>query len=94
MAVHVSEDDSAFADLGRRSLTSSIQGQLDELLSARDQMEKLLRVIVGLASDLNLDATLHRIVTAAHRTDRGRIRRTGRTGSRRHLGLVPALRHG
>lgn len=65
MAVHMSEDDSAFADLGRRSLTSSIQGQLDELLSARDQMEKLLRVIVGLASDLNLDATLHRIVTAA-----------------------------
>ena len=46
-------------------MPSSIQGQLDELLSARDQMEELLRVIVGLASDLNLDATLHRIVTAA-----------------------------
>ena len=30
-----------------------------------DRMERLLRVIVGLASDLDLDATLHRIVTAA-----------------------------
>ncbi len=39
--------------------------QLDELLGARDQMEQLLRVIVGLASDLDLDATLRRIVTAA-----------------------------
>ncbi|MCV7229593.1 GAF domain-containing sensor histidine kinase [Mycolicibacterium komossense] len=39
--------------------------QLDELLHARDQMGRLLRVIVGLASDLDLDATLRRIVTAA-----------------------------
>ncbi|MFY9918212.1 MAG: GAF domain-containing protein [Mycobacterium sp.] len=39
--------------------------QLDELLGARDQMEQLLRAIVGLASDLDLDATLRRIVTAA-----------------------------
>lgn len=63
MDIH--NDDSAFADLGRRSLVGSIQAQLDELLGARDQMERLLRVIVGLASDLDLDATLHRIVTAA-----------------------------
>ncbi|WP_235672814.1 GAF domain-containing sensor histidine kinase [Mycolicibacterium hodleri] len=39
--------------------------QLDEMLASRDQMALLLRVIVGLASDLDLDATLHRIVTAA-----------------------------
>ena len=39
--------------------------QLDELLGAGDGMERLLRVIVGLASDLDFDATLHRIVTAA-----------------------------
>ncbi|MBI3214067.1 MAG: GAF domain-containing sensor histidine kinase [Mycobacterium sp.] len=39
--------------------------QLDELLGAHDQMEHLLRVVVGLAADLDLDATLQRIVTAA-----------------------------
>ncbi|MDT5068836.1 MAG: hypothetical protein QOK02_4991 [Mycobacterium sp.] len=42
-----------------------MHAQLDELLGARDQMEHLLRAIVGLASDLDLGATLHRIVTAA-----------------------------
>jgi signal transduction histidine kinase len=63
--VDVSDGDSAFAALGRPSLVTSIHTQLEELLTARDQMERLLRVIVGLASDLDLDATLYRIVTAA-----------------------------
>lgn len=54
------ERDAAFA-----ALVSSMPEQLDELLHARDQMGRLLRVIVGLASDLDLDATLRRIVTAA-----------------------------
>src|SRR5664279_1494240 len=61
----MSDGDSAFAALGRRSLVGSIQTQLDELLGARDQMQRFLQVLVGLASDLDLDATLHRIVTAA-----------------------------
>ncbi|WP_297697758.1 GAF domain-containing protein [Mycobacterium sp.] len=39
--------------------------QLDELLTARDQMERLLHVIVEIGSDLDLDATLRRIVRAA-----------------------------
>lgn len=39
--------------------------QLDELLAARDQMEQLLRVIVEIGSDLDLDATLRRIIRAA-----------------------------
>jgi signal transduction histidine kinase len=39
--------------------------QLDELLAARDQMEQLLRVIVEIGSDLDLDATLRRIILAA-----------------------------
>lgn len=60
-----SERDSAFSALARRSLAGNVHAQLDELLAARDQMERLLRVIVGLAADLDLDATLHRIVTAA-----------------------------
>ncbi|MGH3645198.1 MAG: GAF domain-containing protein, partial [Mycobacterium sp.] len=42
-----------------------MRAQLDELLGARDQMEHLLRAIVGLAADLDLDATLRRIVSAA-----------------------------
>lgn len=61
----IDDDDFAFATLGRRSLVDSMHEQIDELLGARDQMERLLRVVVGLASDLDLDATLHRIVTSA-----------------------------
>jgi signal transduction histidine kinase len=61
----MNDGDSAFAALGRPGLVGSIQTQLEELLGSRDQMERLLRVVVGLASDLDLDATLHRIVTAA-----------------------------
>jgi signal transduction histidine kinase len=59
------EDDSSFAALGRPSLVGSMHRQLDELLGAHDQMEHLLRIVVGLAADLDLDATLQRIVTAA-----------------------------
>jgi GAF domain-containing protein/anti-sigma regulatory factor (Ser/Thr protein kinase) len=39
--------------------------QLDELVEAREQMERLVQVIVGIGSDLDLDVTLHRIVNAA-----------------------------
>ena len=38
---------------------------LEELMAARDQMEQLVRVIVEIGSDLDLDVTLHRIVDAA-----------------------------
>ncbi|OBA68918.1 ATPase [Mycobacterium sp. 1554424.7] len=41
------------------------RSQLDELTAARDQMGKLVRVIVEIGSDLDLDSTLHRIVNAA-----------------------------
>lgn len=60
-------DDSstAFAGAGRQSLVDCSHPQLEELLTARDQVEHLLRAVVGLASDLDLDATLHRIVTSA-----------------------------
>ena len=59
------ESGSAFAGLGQRGLVSRMHEQLDELLTARDQMEKLLRVIVEIGADLDLDATLHRIILAA-----------------------------
>jgi signal transduction histidine kinase len=55
--------------------------QLDELLGAGDGMERLLRVIVGLASDLDLDATLHRIVTAAMELTGARYGALGVRGS-------------
>jgi signal transduction histidine kinase len=56
---------SAFAGLGQRGLVSRMHEQLDELLAARDQMEQLLQVIVEIGSDLELDATLRRIIRAA-----------------------------
>jgi serine phosphatase RsbU (regulator of sigma subunit)/anti-sigma regulatory factor (Ser/Thr protein kinase) len=42
-----------------------INDPLDELVAAREQMERLVRVIVEIGSDLDLDVTLHRIVDAA-----------------------------
>lgn len=58
-------DQSAFTGLGQHRLESRVQGELDELRAARDQMEQLVQVIVEIGSDLDLDATLHRIVNAA-----------------------------
>lgn len=59
------EKGSAFAGLGQRGLVSRMHAQLDELLAARDQMEQLLRIFVHIGADLDLDATLHRIIVAA-----------------------------
>lgn len=59
------KDQSAFARLGRRELVDDIRHQLDEICAARDQTEKLLQVVLGISSDLELDATLDRIVDAA-----------------------------
>ncbi len=56
---------SAFAGLGQRGLVNRMHAQLDELLAARDQMEQLLRVFVEIGANLDLDATLHRIIAAA-----------------------------
>jgi signal transduction histidine kinase len=56
---------SAFVGLGQRGLVHRMHGQLDELLAARDQMEQLLHLIVGIGADLDLDSTLRRIVSAA-----------------------------
>jgi signal transduction histidine kinase len=59
------QTESAFAKLGRRELMRHMHDQVDELLAARDQMERLLQAIVDVGTDLQLDATLHRIVAAA-----------------------------
>jgi serine phosphatase RsbU (regulator of sigma subunit)/anti-sigma regulatory factor (Ser/Thr protein kinase)/transcriptional regulator with GAF, ATPase, and Fis domain len=57
--------DPAFTWQGRRELVSQMHDQLDELEAARDQMEQLVRVIVEIGSDLDLDVTVHRVVKAA-----------------------------
>lgn len=50
---------------GARDDLRGLHDQLDELAVARDQMEQLVRAIVEIGSDLDLDVTLHRIVDAA-----------------------------
>lgn len=59
-------------DHGRGETQSNAQGtrdtvreQLEELIAARDQLEELVRMIVEISSDLDLDVTLNRIVSAA-----------------------------
>ena len=59
------ERSSAFAGLGQRELVSRMHEQLDQLLAARDQMERLLHVFVEIGSGLDLSATLRRIIVAA-----------------------------
>lgn len=44
---------------------SRVREQVGELVAAHDQMEQLVRVIVEIGSDLDLDVTLHRIVNGA-----------------------------
>jgi hypothetical protein len=56
---------SAFTWLGRHQVVGRKGDQHDELVAARDQMERLVRAIVEIGSDLDLDATVHRIVNAA-----------------------------
>lgn len=57
--------ESAFVGLGRRELIGQMHKELDDLLAARDQMESLLRVVVDIGSNLDLETTLRRIITAA-----------------------------
>ncbi|OBK98464.1 ATPase [Mycobacterium asiaticum] len=58
-------DESAFTWQEERELPSEIHEQIDVLVAARDQLEHLLRVIVEIGSDLDLDVTLRRVVKAA-----------------------------
>ena len=78
---HIDDGDSAFAELCSRTLMRRNHEDIEELLGSGDQMERLLRVVVGLASDLDLDATLHRIVTAAMELTGARYGALGVRGS-------------
>jgi serine phosphatase RsbU (regulator of sigma subunit)/GAF domain-containing protein/anti-sigma regulatory factor (Ser/Thr protein kinase) len=57
--------DSAFSWPERGAVTGSERDQQDELVAARHQMEQLVRAIVEIGSDLDLEVTLKRIVNAA-----------------------------
>jgi len=59
------ESGPALSALGPPTLVGGTGAQRDEMLVGRDRREILLRVIVDIASDLDLDATLKRIVTGA-----------------------------
>ncbi len=63
-------------------------GQLDELPAARAQTERFRRVIVDIGSDLDLDATLRRVVTAAMELTRARH---GALGVRGPDGTITSL---
>lgn len=63
--VVVGKDEAAFSGEGWRELVGRVHAELDELVAARDRMEQLVRLIVDVGSDLDLDVTLRRIVSAA-----------------------------
>ncbi|WP_372513585.1 SpoIIE family protein phosphatase [Mycobacterium sherrisii] len=52
-------------DDGQREPVSQSEQRVDELVAARDQMAHLVRVIVEIGSDLDLEVTLRRVVSAA-----------------------------
>ncbi|GAB3022408.1 SpoIIE family protein phosphatase [Mycobacterium bourgelatii] len=72
---------SALTWLGRQELVKQMHEQLDELVAARDQMEKLVRVIVEIGSDLDLTVTLQRVVDAAMELTGARFGALGIRGS-------------
>jgi serine phosphatase RsbU (regulator of sigma subunit)/transcriptional regulator with GAF, ATPase, and Fis domain len=83
--------ESAFTWRGRQDLVTRMHEQLDELVAARDQMEQLVRVIVAIGSDLDLNVTLHRIVDAAKELSGARYGALGMRASDGSLvSIVPA----
>jgi signal transduction histidine kinase len=95
--VEIKKEESAFTHLGKPDLVGEIHQQLDELQGASDRTEKLLHVIMGISSDLDLDATLDRITHAAITLTGARYGALGvRDGggaltSFLHQGIDPAL---
>ena len=85
---------SEFADLGGRARMRRMHDQVDELLAGHDQMERLLQVISDIGSDLSLDATLHRIATAAKEVTQARYGALAVRAPDRDFALLRARRHG
>lgn len=66
---------------GESASTTRMHRQVDELRASRDQLEQLVRLIVEIGSDLDLDVTLHRIVNAAMKLTGARYGALGIRGS-------------
>lgn len=64
-AVPSGESESTLFGLRPPEFVGRMHEQLDELVSARDQMGHLLQLALEIGSDLELDAILHRMITAA-----------------------------
>ncbi|MQA07674.1 MAG: GAF domain-containing protein [Pseudonocardiaceae bacterium] len=56
---------STLSQLRLRELLAEVQDRIQEIVSARDQMDGLLEAVLAVGSGLELDATLRRIVHAA-----------------------------
>lgn len=88
------ESDPPFG-LRRPGFVGQMHEQLDELAAARDQMEQLLQVAIEISSDLELEPTLHRIITAAMTMTGARYAALGVWGSDGtlasfvHTGMAP-----
>ena len=68
MSEHGSDQPSlrgTLSQLRLRELLGEVQDRVEQLVSARDQMDGLLEAMLAVASGLELDATLRRIVHAA-----------------------------
>ena len=57
--------ESGSGEFSQRALIGQMHQRPDEFDEARDQTEHLLRSIIGISSNLDLNATLHHIVTTA-----------------------------
>lgn len=63
--MNMDQSESGFGEPSQRASIGQMHQQPDELEAARDQTEHLLRSIINVGSDLDLNATLHHIVTTA-----------------------------
>ncbi len=59
------QDESTLFGMRAPDFIGKMHAQLDELVAARDQMGQLVQLAVEIGSDLELDATLHHIITSA-----------------------------
>ena len=53
------------SQLRLRELLTEVQDRIDEIVSTRDRMDGLLEAVLAVSTELELDATLRRIVQAA-----------------------------
>lgn len=80
----------ALSQLLRINTVQHMHDQFDQLEGSQDQTEKLLEVVMGISSDLDLDATLNRITKAAIEVTAARY---GALGVRDRDGALTSFLH-